>query len=116
MASVSPNLSVNITMTTTVKLGDYQVTMPYTQTGVPTATDRTILRLISLVGTPIAQILVEGSALSFDATRVLAPAENSFQTDIVGAITNTGPLNAQIQFPNAVSISFNGKEIGTMMM
>ena len=38
-------LIVDITMTTTFKLGDYQVTMPYTQTGVPTGTDQTILKL-----------------------------------------------------------------------
>ncbi|KAF9092683.1 hypothetical protein BGX29_010350, partial [Mortierella sp. GBA35] len=42
-------LVVDITMTTTVKLGDYQVTMPYTQTGVPTGTDQTILKLIPIV-------------------------------------------------------------------
>ncbi|KAF9164889.1 hypothetical protein BGX21_011130 [Mortierella sp. AD011] len=110
------NLIVDITMTTTVKVGDYQVTIPYTQTGVPTATDETILRLIPLVGTPIAQILVSQSILSFDSINILNPADTSFQTDIVGAITQTGPLDAQIQFPNSVTVSYNGKAIGTMSM
>ncbi|KAF9342333.1 hypothetical protein BGX26_007776, partial [Mortierella sp. AD094] len=109
-------LVVDITMTTTVKVGDYQVTMPYSQTGVPTATDQTILRLIPLVGTPIAQILVEKSILAFDSIKILTPADAGFQTDIVGAITQTGPLDAQIQFPNAVTVSYNGKAIGTMSM
>ncbi|KAK3824742.1 MAG: hypothetical protein J3Q66DRAFT_325946, partial [Benniella sp.] len=109
-------LSVDITMTTTVKVGDYQVTMPYTQTGVATATDQTILKLIPIVGTPIAQLLVERSKLAFDSIKILSPAETSFQTDIVGAITETGPLDAEIVFPNPVTISFNGKPIGTMMM
>ncbi|KAF9358036.1 hypothetical protein BGX26_002620 [Mortierella sp. AD094] len=109
-------LSVDITMTTTVKLSDYQVTIPYTQTGVPTGTDQSILKLVPLVGTPIAQILVEQSALAFDSIKILSPSETSFQTDIVGAITNTGPLDAQIQFPNAVTISYSGKVLGSMAM
>ncbi|KAG0212765.1 hypothetical protein BGX28_005611 [Mortierella sp. GBA30] len=109
-------LSVDIIMTTTVKVGDYQVTIPYTQTGVPTATDQTILKLIPIVGTPIAQLLVERSKLAFEAIRILSPSETSFQTDINGAITDTGPLDAQIQFPNPVTVSYAGKAIGTMVM
>ncbi|KAG0286382.1 hypothetical protein BGZ96_009485, partial [Linnemannia gamsii] len=109
-------LAVDITMTTTVKVGDYQVTMPYTQTGVPTGTDQTILKLIPVVGTPIAQILVNGSALAFDSIILNAPTETSFSTDIVGAITKTGPLDAEIMFPNPLTVSFNGKALGTMAM
>ncbi|KAF9905606.1 hypothetical protein EC991_001505 [Linnemannia zychae] len=109
-------LAVDITMTTTVKVGDYQVTIPYTQTGVPTGTDQTILKLIPVVGTPIAQLLVNGSALAFDAITINSPSETSFSTDIVGAITNTGPLDAQIVFPNPVTVMFNGKTLGTMQM
>ncbi|KAF9174632.1 hypothetical protein BGX21_006210 [Mortierella sp. AD011] len=109
-------LSVDITMTTTVKLGDYQVTIPYTQTGVPTDTDQSILKLVPLVGTPIAQILVGQAALTFDSINILSPSETSFQTDIVGAITNTGPLDAQIQFPNVVTISYNDKTLGSLVM
>ncbi|KAF9581464.1 hypothetical protein BGW38_001498 [Lunasporangiospora selenospora] len=109
-------LSVDITMTTTVKVGDYQVTMPYTQTGVATATDQTILKLIPIVGTPIAQLLVERSILAFDSIKILSPGETSFQTDIIGSITDTGPLDAQIMFPNPVTISYNGKAIGSMKM
>ncbi|KAF9899104.1 hypothetical protein EC991_009586, partial [Linnemannia zychae] len=109
-------LVVDITMTTTVKVGDYQVTMPYTQTGVPTATDQTILKLIPVVGTPIAQLLVNGSALAFDAITINAPTETNFSTDIKGAISKTGPLDAEIAFPNPVTVSYNGKALGTMQM
>ncbi|KAK3837644.1 MAG: hypothetical protein JOS17DRAFT_837308 [Linnemannia elongata] len=109
-------LVVDITMTTTVKVGDYQVTMPYTQTGVPTATDQTILKLIPVVGTPIAQILVNGSVLAFDTITLVNPTETSFSTDIVGAITKTGPLDAEIVFPNPLTVSFNGKALGNMAM
>ncbi|KAG0249998.1 hypothetical protein BGZ95_007341, partial [Linnemannia exigua] len=109
-------LVVDIAMTTTVKVGDYQVTMPYTQTGVPTGTDVTILKLIPVVGTPIAQLLVNGSALAFDAIVINAPTETSFTTEIKGAITKTGPLDAEIAFPNPVAVSYNGKTLGTMQM
>ncbi|KAF9204490.1 hypothetical protein BGZ49_005245 [Haplosporangium sp. Z 27] len=109
-------LAVDITLTTTVKLGDYQVTIPYTQSGVATTTDQTILKLIPIVGTPIAQQLVDGSAISFDSIKILSPTDTGFPTDIVGAITQTGPLDAIIQFPNAVTVSYEGKAIGTMSM
>ncbi|KAF9111054.1 hypothetical protein BGX30_007706, partial [Mortierella sp. GBA39] len=109
-------LAVDITMTTTVKVGDYQVTIPYTQTGVPTGTDQTILKLIPVVGTPIAQILVNGSALAFDAITLINPTETAFSTDIVGAITKTGPLDAEIVFPNPLIVSYNGKALGSMLM
>ncbi|KAF9372915.1 hypothetical protein CPC16_002128, partial [Podila verticillata] len=109
-------LIVDITMTTTVRVGDYELTMPYTQTGVPTATDQTILKLIPIVGTPIAQILVERSTLAFDAIRILSPGETSFNTDINGLIGDTGPLDAQIVFPNPVTVSFQGKALGSMVM
>ncbi|KAF9112844.1 hypothetical protein BGW39_003959, partial [Mortierella sp. 14UC] len=92
------------------------VTMPYTQTGVPTSTDQTILKLIPVVGTPIAQLLVNGSALAFDAITINAPTETSFATDIKGAISKTGPLDAEIAFPNPVTVSYNGKALGTMQM
>ncbi|GJJ74082.1 hypothetical protein EMPS_06440 [Entomortierella parvispora] len=109
-------LLVDITMTTTVKVGDYQVTIPYTQTGVATTTDASLLKLIPLVGTPIAQVLVDGSALQFDSIQIISPTDTNFQTDIGGAITNTGPLDAQITFPNPVTVSYEGKTIGSMMM
>ncbi|KAF8920043.1 hypothetical protein BGZ58_004509, partial [Dissophora ornata] len=109
-------LVVDITMTTTVKIGDYQVTIPYTQTGVPTATDESVLKLIPIVGTPIAQLLVGQSVLAFDSITILSPTETNFATDIIGAITNTGPLDAQIQFPNPVTVSYAGKAIGSMVM
>ena len=109
-------LLVDITMTTTVKVGDYQVTIPYTQTGVATATDASLLKLIPLVGTPIAQVLVDGSVLQFDSIRIISPTDTNFQIDIEGAISNTGPLDAQIVFPNPVTVSYDGKTIGSMMM
>ncbi|GJJ75482.1 hypothetical protein EMPS_07840 [Entomortierella parvispora] len=109
-------LVVDITMTTTVKVGDYQVTMPYAQTGVTTNTDQSLLKLLPIVGTPIAQVLVDQSILAFDAINILSPTDTSFQTDINGAISNTGPLDAQIAFPNPVVVSYDGKAIGSMMM
>ncbi|KAG0049206.1 hypothetical protein BGZ83_005982 [Gryganskiella cystojenkinii] len=110
------NLVVDITMTTTVKVGDYQVTIPYTQTGVATTTDASILQLLPIVGTPIAQKIVDDSVLAFESIKIASPTDTSFSTDINGAITKTGPLDAQIMFPNPVTVSYGGKAIGTMMM
>ncbi|KAF9955312.1 hypothetical protein BGZ72_003835 [Mortierella alpina] len=109
-------LAVDIAMNTTVKLGDYQVTMPYVQKSVPTTADHTNLKLMPTFGTPIAQYLVNHSRLAFDAITLLVPSETHFQTNIVGAITRTGPMNAQIEFPNPVTVSFGGKAMGSMKM
>ncbi|KAF9286315.1 hypothetical protein BGZ68_003050 [Mortierella alpina] len=109
-------LAVDIKMTTSVRLGKYPVTMPYMQEEVPTTTDRTILKLLPMVGTPIAQLLVDRSQLAFDAITLLAPSETSFHANIVGAITATGPLDAQIEFLQPVTISYRGKAIGAMKM
>ncbi|KAG0263532.1 hypothetical protein DFQ27_001692 [Actinomortierella ambigua] len=109
-------LKVDIAMTVSVKLGDYAVTMPYTQTGVPAVADASILKLIPLVGTPIAQLLVERSILEFSAIQIVNPTETSFLNDIIGAIKNSGPLDALITFPNPVTIAFNGKVLGGMQM
>ncbi|KAF9120722.1 hypothetical protein BGW39_011142, partial [Mortierella sp. 14UC] len=40
----------------------------------------------------------------------------SFTTDIKGAITKTGPLDAEILFPNPVTVSYSGRTLGTMQM
>jgi hypothetical protein len=72
--------------------------------------------LIPVVGTPIAQLLVNGSALAFDSIIINAPTETSFSTDIKGAITKTGPLDAEIASPNPVTVSYNGKALGVMQM
>ena len=42
--------------------------------------------------------------LQFDAITIISPSDTSFQTDINGAISNTGPLDAQIMFPNPVTV------------
>ncbi|KAF9983996.1 hypothetical protein BGZ75_004421 [Mortierella antarctica] len=110
-------LAVDIQMTTSVKLGKYkEMTLPYMQTGVPTTTDRTILKLMPMIGTPIAQLLVDRSNLVFEAITLLAPSETSFQANIVGAMNATGPLDAQIEFPHPVIVSYGGKAIGSMKM
>ncbi|KAG0043699.1 hypothetical protein BGZ83_011118 [Gryganskiella cystojenkinii] len=90
-------LQVDITITMTVKVSDYQATMPYIQTGITTNTDQPILKLLPIVGTPVAEILLH--------------------TDIYvyGVISNTGPLDAQIMFPNPIVVSYNGKTNVCMM-
>ncbi|KAF9958422.1 hypothetical protein BGZ70_009192, partial [Mortierella alpina] len=109
-------VAVDIKMTTDVKLGKYRLSLPYMQTGVPTTTDRSILKLLPLIGTPIAQLLVDRSKIAFDTITLVAPSETSFKANRVGAITATGPLDALIAFPHPVIISFDGKIIGSMKM
>ncbi|KAG0088387.1 hypothetical protein BGZ92_006241 [Podila epicladia] len=80
--------------------------------GVPTSTDDSILMLLPIVGTPLAQSIVDQAILSFDSLMINSPAETSFTTAINGMIANTGPFDAQIAFPMGSTVSWvNGENV-----
>ncbi|KAF9355180.1 hypothetical protein BGX26_006889 [Mortierella sp. AD094] len=99
-------LKVDVTMAVDVLVGDYATSLTLTQLGVPTATDDTILKLIPIVGTPIAQAIVNQAVLTFSAVMINSPAETDFTTNIDGLIANTGPFDADISFPQGAGVSW----------
>ncbi|KAF9173783.1 hypothetical protein BGX21_007855 [Mortierella sp. AD011] len=99
-------LKVDVTMTVDVLVGEYATSLTLTQTGVPTATDDTILKLIPIVGTPIAQAIVNQAVLSFSALMINSPSETDFTTNINGLIANTGPFDADIGFSDGCAVSW----------
>lgn len=108
------NLKVDVEMLVDVRVGEYPTTLPLTQYDVPTATDDTILKLLAIVGTPIAQAIVDQAVLSFENVMINNPAETDFTTNINGLIANTGPFDAEISFPGGTSLSWvnNGSPLG----
>ncbi|KAG0057609.1 hypothetical protein BGZ83_006982 [Gryganskiella cystojenkinii] len=113
-------LKVDVAMTVDVMVGDYATSLTLTQIGVPTATDDTILKLLPIVGTPIAQSIVNLATLSFSSVMINSPAETDFTTNINGLIANTGPFDAEISFPSGSTVAWSngGKEsdIGLIAM
>ncbi|KAF9979715.1 hypothetical protein BGZ75_009304 [Mortierella antarctica] len=106
-------LKVDVSMSVDVMVGEYATSLTLTQTGVPTATDDTILKLLPIVGTPIAQAIVDLATLSFDSVMINSPAETDFTTNINGLIANTGPFDAEITFPSGSTVNWlkDGSEL-----
>ncbi|KAG0264521.1 hypothetical protein DFQ27_001190 [Actinomortierella ambigua] len=105
-------LLVDVEMSVNVLVGEYATSLTLTQKAVPTATDDTILKLLPIVGTPLAQGIVDRAEMSFEAVMINSPAETAFNTDISGMIANTGPFDAQIAFPEGSSVSWaNGENV-----
>ncbi|KAF9098545.1 hypothetical protein BGX27_000783 [Mortierella sp. AM989] len=99
-------LQVDVSMTVDVMVGEYPTSLTLLQKGVPTATDDTILKLLSIVGTPIAQAIVDQATLSFTSVMINSPAETDFTTNINGLIGNTGPFDAEISFPSGSTVAW----------
>ncbi|KAI1301122.1 hypothetical protein EDD11_005812 [Mortierella claussenii] len=113
-------LKVDVSMSVDVLVGEYATSLTLQQLGVPTVTDDTILKLLPIVGTPIAQAIVDQATLSFSSVMINSPAETDFTTNINGLIANTGPFDAEISFPSGSSVAWvnNGAEspIGLIAM
>ncbi|KAF9544267.1 hypothetical protein EC957_012230 [Mortierella hygrophila] len=113
-------LKVDVTMTVDVLVGEYATSLTLVQKGVPTATDDTIMRLLPIVGTPIAQAIVDLATLTFDGVMINSPAETDFTTNINGLIANTGPFDADITFPSGCGLAWinggNTVSIGQIAM
>lgn len=104
-------LKVDVAMSVTVLVGEYETSLTLTQPGVPTSTDDTILKLLPIVGRPIAQSIVDLATLAFDSVMINSPAETDFTTNINGLIGNTGPFDAEITFPSGSTVAWiNGGE------
>ncbi|KAF9163540.1 hypothetical protein DFQ26_002426 [Actinomortierella ambigua] len=99
-------LKVDVEMSVEVLVGQYPTALTLAQKDVPTATDETILKLLPIVGTPIAQAIVDLATLQFDNIMINSPAETAFTTNINGLIGNTGPFDADISFPEGSTVAW----------
>ncbi|OZJ03376.1 hypothetical protein BZG36_04495 [Bifiguratus adelaidae] len=109
-------LVINLNLNSNIEIGAYQTTLSYQQQNVPTKTDPTIANLIPVVGQPLVQSIVNQSKLSFSTIVLSSPTENSFNVQMKGTITNTGPLTAQIAFSQPLNVAWQGKTLGHVSM
>jgi hypothetical protein len=56
-------LTTDVTLQSTVSIGNYQTTLSYTQRNVPVSTDNSLNHLLPILASPIVQSLVDGSVL-----------------------------------------------------
>ncbi|KAF8891683.1 hypothetical protein BD779DRAFT_1661547 [Infundibulicybe gibba] len=114
--SAFKKLQSDVELSTDVTIGDYKTTIQYTQTGVPTATDDSLNFILPVLAQPIVQKIITGSALGIDTVLIMNPQQNSFGTKLQGSISSAGPFDANIAFPQGLSVMWSGKALGTIKL
>ncbi|WFD34248.1 hypothetical protein MCUN1_001085 [Malassezia cuniculi] len=108
--------TVNLDTIGTSKVGDYQTDISFVQRNVNLTIDDSIELLLPVLAKPIVQKIVDGAILGIDSVLIIDPQAQSFRTRMKGSITNAGPFNAVIKFPNGLQVSWNGKVLGQIAM
>lgn len=109
-------LKADINLQSTVVIGDYRTALNYAQKEVPIETDETLHMLLGVLAQPIVQKIVDASVMGIDTIMITNPQESSFGTSLKGSITQAGPFDAKIAFPQGLSIYWNGQQLGNMAM
>ncbi|TDL25981.1 hypothetical protein BD410DRAFT_895443 [Rickenella mellea] len=109
-------LRSDVSLTSAVTIGDYSTTLDYTQLAVPVVTDDSLNLLLPILAQPIVQKLVSASTLGISTVVISNPGQNSFSTKLSGSITDAGPFDATISFGSGLTISWNGKPLGSIQM
>jgi hypothetical protein len=109
-------LKVDLSMSSTLTIGQYVNDLAFSQGGVAVATDQSVTAFIPIVGQPIVQQIVDGSELAFESIILSSPTETNFNVQMRGSITKAGPMDATIKFPTPLTVSWKGKALGTVTM
>ncbi|KAI7859248.1 hypothetical protein BDC45DRAFT_553635 [Circinella umbellata] len=109
-------LFVDLQLESGLTIGQYVNTLQFAQSNVSCSTDETVTKLIPVVGQPIVQQIVDGADLTFETVTLSEPTDNGFKVQMVGSITNTGPMAASISFAKPLDVSWEGRELGKVTM
>ncbi|CAO3620373.1 unnamed protein product [Cunninghamella echinulata] len=109
-------LKADLQLESTLVVGEYVNDLAFSQNAVQIKSDDTVTRLIPIVGQPIVQQIVNGAKLGFDTLVLSDPTDNNAKVQMKGSITNTGPMDATISFPDPLTVRWGGKTIGTATM
>jgi hypothetical protein len=88
--------------------------LTFAQRGVPTYLDDSVLYLTGLLGRTIVQNIVDGAVLAFTGGNVTDITDSGFKVALTGSLTNAGPFDALISFPNGADVYFMGGKIATL--
>lgn len=109
-------LEVDLAISSSLKLDDYATDLSFNQSNVPAQTDNTALFLISVVAPPIVQSIVDGAELTFTEANISDISDNGFNLGLKGSLLNTGPLDAEINFVDPVTVTWEGQDIATIAL
>ncbi|EPQ29604.1 uncharacterized protein PFL1_02823 [Pseudozyma flocculosa PF-1] len=109
-------LTTTLNVESTVKLDDYQTDLNFVQQPVPTKTDQTALYLLGPAGAPIVQNLVNQATLTVAIANVTEVTNTGFKVDLQGALLGTGPFDAYIEFPEPLTVTWQGSDIATLSL
>ncbi|PWN53595.1 hypothetical protein IE53DRAFT_140447 [Violaceomyces palustris] len=109
-------LKTTLNVESTVKLDDYQTDLDFVQQPVPTDTDNTALYLLGPAGAPIVQNLVNQATLTVAIANVTGVTNNGFDVSLQGALLGTGPFDAYIEFPEPLTVTWDGSAIATLSL
>ncbi|KAJ1923184.1 hypothetical protein IWQ60_006039 [Tieghemiomyces parasiticus] len=109
-------LTVDVTIATVAKVGDYETSLDLVQRGVGCNVDSSIGRLIPIVGGPIVAQMVGKATMEFDRLFITNPTNDGFEVIMNGAIRGTGPLPATIDFIKPVLVKWGEIVLGEMTM
>lgn len=90
------------------------VDLTFAQRNVPTYLDDSVLYLTGLLGRTIVANIVEGAVLAFNGGNVTDITDDGFKVALTGSLTNAGPFDALISFPNGADVIFMGAKIATL--
>ncbi|KAI0072486.1 hypothetical protein K474DRAFT_1678619 [Panus rudis PR-1116 ss-1] len=113
-------MEVNLAVDSSVHLDEYATDLAFNQSNVPAITDKTALYLIGVVAPPIVQSLVDQAELKFTQANITGFYSNlsndGFDLSLVGSLTGTGPLDAEIAFTQPVNVAWQGQNIATISL
>ncbi|KAI0668274.1 hypothetical protein C8Q78DRAFT_1081656 [Trametes maxima] len=110
------NLQVTLDIDSSVKIDDYSTDLAFKQFNVSAVTDETALYLVGVVAPPIVQHLVDQANLTFSAANITNISDDGFDLSLKGALTGTGPLDAEIAFVEPVTVTWQGNHIATISL
>ncbi|KAF9451269.1 hypothetical protein P691DRAFT_757432 [Macrolepiota fuliginosa MF-IS2] len=109
-------LQSDVQLTSEVSIGDFNATLQYTQTAVPTATDDSLNLILPILAQPIVNRIVAGAGLGIDTVLITDPKQEAFGTHLRGSISNAGPFDAKIAFPSGLNVAWQGSTLGNIKM
>lgn len=108
------NLKTDLGIQSQIALDEYVVDLTFAQRGVPTYLDDSVLYLTGLLGRTIVANIVDGAVLAFNGGNVTDITDSGFKVALTGSLTNAGPFDALISFPNGADVYFEGGKIATL--
>ncbi|TKY86943.1 hypothetical protein EX895_004231 [Sporisorium graminicola] len=109
-------LATTLNLSSTDKLDDYQLNLDFVQEPVPTETDNSVLYLLGPAGAPIVLNLVNAAQLTVKLATATNVTNSGFDVSLSASIADIGPLDAQIEFPNPLTVTWQGRDIATLSL